>query len=185
MPENSQSCSPKISFHASKLLHLWNSPRIPVKFQWYTSQVIVLSLRNSSCFSSKLIDFKTLNGIPLKLLTYLCKTLNGTVLKVSLYLSKPLTHSKPLNLTYSKLSFVVCWFWSWTLPALCSRAFAYGQKSTFVVTYRVSQRSFPLLHENNSETYSLQFQLRKEFGIFARRAMVDQAREGLCYQWKT
>ena len=23
---------------------------------------------------------------------------------------------------------------------------------------------------------------RKEFGIFARRAMVDQAREGLCYQ---
>ena len=24
-----------------------------------------------------------------------------------------------------------------------------------------------------------------EFGIFARRAMVDQAREGLCYQWKT
>ena len=26
--------------------------------------------------------------------------------------------------------------------------------------------------------------VRKEFGIFARRAMVDQAREGLCYQWK-
>ena len=24
-----------------------------------------------------------------------------------------------------------------------------------------------------------------EFGIFAQRAMVDQARSGLCYQWKT
>ena len=29
---------------------------------------------------------------------------------------------------------------------------------------------------------SIQAPGRKEFGIFARRAMVDQAREGLCYQ---
>ena len=29
---------------------------------------------------------------------------------------------------------------------------------------------------------SAPFKVWKEFGIFARRAMVDQAREGLCYQ---
>ena len=73
------------------------------------------------------------------------------------------------------------WFW----PTKISLSFTYGSPEAScnkrADTY-LGRRSASLMKEFWTLCIFVIGTRRKEFGIFARRAMVDQAREGLCYQ---